>query len=146
MKISDIAIRLGENGMSPVKIAEVLDLDVEQVLALPIQRNITEMQELDIPTLAGHISWRVYEEVMDILNNGSPPQKLSIIRLILSFMMRGAQLQTPHEMEEVKNRFRSLIEQTALTDDDDDDESSHVWQEIEEDEPTSLYGTSDDPE
>ncbi len=145
MKISDIAIRLGENGMSPVKIAEVLDLDVEQVLALPIQRNITEMQELDIPTLAGHISWRVYEEVMDILNNGSPPQKLSIIRLILSFMMRGAQLQTPHEMEEVKNRFRSLIEQTALTD-DDDDESSHVWQEIEEDEPTSLYGTSDDPE
>jgi hypothetical protein len=152
MKLSAVAQNLATLGLGPIEIAAALDVDIEQILALKLARQELVLEEADIPTMAGRISFRVYQEIMSTLNTGSHSQKQAIMRLVLSFMMRGAQLQTPHELEEVKEQFRSLIEtQDSKKVIVDDALAELIWDQSKDgeavaDEPDPLHGNPNYPE
>lgn len=143
MKVKDIAIRMAQRGSSAADIASVLEVPLEDIIALGVQREIGHSSMDDISSAMEGIVWLVYEEAKSVMTKGSPAQKNFLMRLVISYLMRTMAVQTPHAMEEMQSEFRELMESQG-TNLNTPGQTPEVWTEPETDDPPEGYESPED--
>ncbi len=119
MKASDLAANLLKRGVEISVISDTLGIDPEQLYRLRQQYGLTVPSD-DITEAMSSLAWRAYEEGARILREGSPAQKMQLIRLMFSVMARQMGSQSPKETARLVDQFRDLIESGSEEDEDEE--------------------------
>lgn len=136
MKLSELAIRMGQSGMTAPDIANLLEVPVDDIIALGIKREIGRSNFDDVSSAMEEILWLVYEEAKKTLQYGSPAQKNFLMRLVIGYGMRTMAVQTPHALTDLQTEFHNLMEsQGAPLPEEIAGDLQDIWSEAEDDEP-----------
>lgn len=110
--------------------SEILDLPTESLAQLRDSLNINIGQD-DVVEALNRLAWRAYEEGIRIIAEGTPTMKMGLIRMMLSNMRGMMGSQSPKQMAELVDQFKSAIEMHT----DDDDGDDYVSDDVAEDTP-----------
>lgn len=124
--------RLLAKGLSPVDIANLLDLDLADIVAISgtVDRDTPTTDTDQLTTAMSQYAVRAFMEGMRLLDEGTIPVKLRLIQGAMSHTLRFLQTQSPKELDELRVEMSDILHSVS-TDDT---------------EPNSIYGQyHDDP-
>lgn len=109
--------RLANYGLSPATIATVFDLDVDRVrLALVEQGVVDEVREdEDLRVGVQRVAWRVVEETLLMLDEGSPQAKQKLITNLFSKMMGMLEQESVDEMTGLRKELTDLVAEMSTS-------------------------------
>jgi len=134
MNKTDVAIRLAKKGIPATDIANVLEMDLDNVVSLGITREVGQTSLDNVSEAMEGIVWLVYDEAKRTMTVGSPAQKNFLMRLVIGYLMRTMAVQTPHALIDLQEEFRELMERQGQPDPDEVAETlDEAW--VEDDDP-----------
>ena len=141
--------KMRAKGMTPLIIARVLDLDEDEVLAVPFTTEVLSGGPEELGSAMQDLAWRAYYQAVDLLEHGTIPVRMALIRTIYSRTSAYLRQTEPHELESLRAAFQDMIEQATLNDDGSNTngggESPSNIIEIPAVEITSLGRTANNP-
>jgi len=119
LTLSEIAVSLLEQSISPRVIAVALRCSEQEIIDLRTDYNIT-VQASDVIGAMNDLAWQAYNRAAFLLHSGNPNQQMNIIRMMFGHMRGLAGSTSPKEMQELIDMFRSTIEMSPDSPDEDD--------------------------
>jgi len=115
--LSDIAARMLVRGIDVPTVADVLDVEIEDLYALRNTLHV-DIDQNDAVGALNRLAWRAYEKGIEMLETGTPAAKMQLIRMMISIMRGLLGSKSPKEMQELTSEFRELIELSDTQGDD----------------------------
>jgi len=109
--VSDASMveRLLQAGLKPTMLASVLDIPLDDVLAmLPEERRRAVKSDAAIESAMRELAWRTIEEAMLILDEGNLDLKMKLISKFGGDMARVMSATDKDDMADMRDEFKSL--------------------------------------
>ena len=101
--------RLLQAGLKPTMLASVLDIPLDDVLAmLPEERRRAVKSDAAIESAMRELAWRTIEEAMLILDEGNLDLKMKLISKFGGDMARVMSATDKDDMADMRDEFKSL--------------------------------------
>ena len=113
MKVSEAARNMARRGIPASDIANILDLPVDDILAMGVPRELGRTNLDEVSSAMESIVWLVYDEAKKVMTVGSPMQKNFLMRLVIGHLMRTMAVQTPTAIIDMQEEFHSLMQAQA---------------------------------
>lgn len=131
-----IARMLGK-GVPAGQVASLLDIPVDYVRTISFGRELQTNEPVELGEAMLDLGWRAYWEARNILEEGSFPAKLALIRTIYTRTAAYMKGTTPATFDDLRAELRSLIESPPVDRSTDEDMEGGI-DDIKTDEPNPL--------
>lgn len=132
-------------GVSPITIAQRFGIELDYILQFPEPEVTRRSDAEELGQAMVNLSWRAYEEAMQIFHHGNQASKLRLITQIVGRNIGLIQTQSPKAMQNLQAEFADLLHQIST--DSTEEESLYAGDSgLEEAIATdSSFGEVDDP-
>ncbi len=109
--------RLAAYGLSPATIATVFDLDVDRVRSALVEQGVVDEVRADEDLRVGvqRVAWRVVEETLLMLDEGSPQAKQKLVTNLFSKMMGMLEQESVDEMSGLREELSALVTEMSTS-------------------------------
>jgi hypothetical protein len=108
-----IVTRLLEAGYDATALSQALDIPIDDILPLvPPERRRLVAADAQLAEAMRMVAWRTLEEVMKVLDEGSPAMKMKLLQKFGGDLARAITTTDKDEMEDLRNDFRELMRET----------------------------------
>jgi len=111
-----VIAQLAAYGLSPGTIATIFDIDVEKVRNavedLPIEAAVRD--DGDLRTGVRRVAWRVIEETMLMLDEGSPQVKQRMVTNLFTKMMTMLEEESADDLSGLRDDLASLVSEMRV--------------------------------
>tara|TARA_Y100001951_G_scaffold45675_1_gene36032 strand:+ start:284 stop:691 length:408 start_codon:yes stop_codon:yes gene_type:complete len=111
-----VIAQLAAYGLSPGTIATIFDIDVEKVRKaveeLPVEAAVRD--DGDLRTGVRRVAWRVIEETMLMLDEGSPAVKQRMITNLFTKMMTMLEEDSADDLSTLRTDLASLVSEMRV--------------------------------
>ena len=119
-----VIAQLAAYGLSPGTIATIFDIDVEKVRNavedLPIEAAVRD--DGDLRTGVRRVAWRVIEETMLMLDEGSPAVKQRMITNLFTKMMSVLTEESSQDMSTLRDQLAIMVSEMSVLPDSAEEE------------------------
>lgn len=123
-------------GMSPLTIAQRFNIKLDDVLQFGEIQITRRSDAEELGQAMVNLSWRAYEEAMNILYQGNTVAKMRLITQIVGRNISLVNSQSPKALEEMKLEFANLLHDMSTDSTEDSIYGNEVIdEEIESDSP-----------
>jgi len=111
-----VLARLASYGLSPATIATIFDIDVEKVRTavteMPVEAVVRDDDDLRVGVR--RVAWRVIEETMLMLDEGSPAVKQRMITNLFTKMMGVLTEESSEDMSTLRDQLAAMVEEMSV--------------------------------
>ncbi len=109
--------RLAAYGLSPATSATVFDLDVDRVRSALVEQGVVDEVRADEDLRVGvqRVAWRVVEETLLMLDEGSPQAKQKLVTNLFSKMMGMLEQESVDEMSGLREELSALVTEMSTS-------------------------------
>lgn len=111
-----VLARLASYGLSPATIATIFDIDVEKVRTavteIPVEAIVKDDDDLRVGVR--RVAWRVIEETMLMLDEGSPAVKQRMITNLFTKMMGVLTEESSEDMSVLREQLAIMVSEMSV--------------------------------
>ena len=111
-----VLARLASYGLSPATIATIFDIDVEKVRTavteIPVEAVVRDDDDLRVGVR--RVAWRVIEETMLMLDEGSPAVKQRMITNLFTKMMGVLTEESSEDMSVLREQLAIMVSEMSV--------------------------------
>ena len=111
-----VLARLASYGLSPATIATIFDIDVEKVRTavteMPVEAIVRDDDDLRVGVR--RVAWRVIEETMLMLDEGSPAVKQRMITNLFTKMMGVLTEESSEDMSVLREQLAIMVSEMSV--------------------------------
>ena len=96
-------------GMSPITIAQRFSIELDYILEFPEPEPTRRSDAEELGQAMVNVSWRCYEEAMNILYQGNAAAKLRLITQVIGRNIGLMQSQSPKALQNLQAEFADLL-------------------------------------
>ena len=119
-----VLARLASYGLSPATIATIFDIDVEKVRTavteIPVEAIVKDDDDLRLGVR--RVAWRVIEETMLMLDEGSPAVKQRMITNLFTKMMGVLTEESSEDMSVLREQLAIMVSEMSVLPDSAEEE------------------------
>ena len=119
-----VLARLASYGLSPATIATIFDIDVEKVRTavteIPVEAVVRDDDDLRVGVR--RVAWRVIEETMLMLDEGSPAVKQRMITNLFTKMMSVLTEESSQDMSTLRDQLAIMVSEMSVLPDSAEEE------------------------
>lgn len=127
--INDLAVKMMEKGIDIGTVGEILDVPVDELVELRDSLDIIIGRD-DVTEALNRLAWDAYNEAKRLLKTGNPSVKLRLIAMMISNMRGMMGSQSPKQMQELVDQFKSAIEMHEDDPEMDEDAAEDIPEDL----------------
>ena len=112
----EICRRLLRVGVPPTAVANAFDLDPGPIKAVARNMRREAYGTDELAEAHAFLTWLAYEQLLDLIQHGSPEIKLRAAMQIQSKAMAVSARQTPEELTRAREAFADFIDEVGISD------------------------------